>query len=124
MAQNLNTDCNPVNPVLVEEISKDMISGEKIVRAASFFKVVGDETRMKILVALSQNELCVNDVAYLLDMTKSAVSHQLKLLNTEGLIKKRRCGKNIYYSLDDQHVVDLLAVAFKHIEHKMHESHD
>ena len=96
------------------------ISPELMARAASFFKVVGDETRMKILCSLSRDELCVNDIAAAVDMTKSAVSHQLRLLKDEGLIKSRRDGKNIFYSLDDQHVVDIIDLAFIHIEHKSH----
>lgn len=93
---------------------------ELIPRAATFFKVVGDETRMKILCSIAADELCVNDIAQSVEMTKSAVSHQLKLLREEGLVKCRRDGKNIFYSLDDQHVVDLLEIAFVHLEHKNH----
>ena len=96
------------------------ITPELMSRAAGFFKVVGDETRMKILCALSTDELCVNDIAAAVDMTKSAVSHQLRLLRDEGLVKSRREGKNIFYSLDDQHVVDIIDIAFIHIGHKSH----
>ena len=92
-----------------------------IPQAAAFFKAVGDETRMKILCAVEGGELCVNDIAEAVNMTKSAVSHQLKLLKEMGLVKARRDGKNIFYSLDDQHVVDILELAFTHIEHKSHE---
>ncbi|MBR5229297.1 MAG: helix-turn-helix transcriptional regulator [Firmicutes bacterium] len=91
-----------------------------ICRAASFFRIVGDETRMKILCSISSGELCVNDIAASVGMTKSSVSHQLKLLKDEGLVKNRREGKNIFYSLDDQHVVDIIDIAFIHIEHKAH----
>lgn len=91
-----------------------------IPKAAAFFKVVGDETRMKILCAVEAEELCVNDIADTVEMTKSAVSHQLKLLKDMGLVKARRDGKNIFYSLDDQHVVDIINIAFTHIEHKSH----
>ncbi len=91
-----------------------------IPKAASFFKVVGDETRMKILCTVADGELCVNDISENVGMTKSAVSHQLKLLKEHGLVKARRDGKNIYYSLDDKHVVDILDIAFTHIEHKSH----
>lgn len=92
-----------------------------IPKASEFFKVLGDETRMKILCVLRENEVCVNDVAASVDMTKSAVSHQLKLLKDDGLIKSRREGKNIFYSLDDEHVADLIDIAFTHIEHKENE---
>ena len=96
------------------------ISTDLIKRAASFFKVVGDETRMKILCTIAKDEMCVNDIAESVEMTKSAVSHQLKLLKTEGLVKSRREGKNIFYSLDDQHVVDIIDIALVHIDHKSH----
>ena len=95
-------------------------SNEMIKRAAGFFKVVGDETRMKILCTISNDKMCVNDIASSVEMTKSAVSHQLKLLKEEGLVKSRRDGKNIFYSLDDQHVIDILDIAFTHIHHKIH----
>lgn len=98
-----------------------IIPTELIPRAASFFKVVGDETRMKILCALAEQELCVNDIANAVKMTKSAVSHQLRMLKEEGLVKARRDGKNMFYSLDDQHVVDILDIAFVHIAHKNHD---
>ena len=96
------------------------IHEDLIPRAATFFKVVGDETRMKILCTIAESEVCVNDISEKIGMTKSAVSHQLKLLKTEGLVKARRDGKNIYYSLDDQHVIDMIDIAFTHIEHKSH----
>ena len=102
------------------QIREDHIHQELIPRAAGFFKVVGDETRMKILCTIAREELCVNDIAEKVAMTKSAVSHQLKLLKDEDLVKSRRDGKNIFYSLDDQHVLDIIEIAFTHIEHKRH----
>jgi len=96
------------------------IHKELIPRAAAFFKVVGDESRMKIICTISDGEICVNDIAGSIGMTKSAVSHQLKLLKDEGLVKARRDGKNIFYSLDDHHVRDIINIAFTHIEHKSH----
>lgn len=96
------------------------LSPEFIAKAASFFKVVGNDTRMKILCTIANEEICVDDIAAGVNMTKSAVSHQLKILKDEGLVKSRRDGKNIYYSLDDQHVTDILEIAFTHIEHKSH----
>lgn len=96
------------------------ISPEFITKAASFFKVVGNDTRMKILCTIANDQICVDDIACKVNMTKSAVSHQLKILKDEGLVKSRRDGKNIYYSLDDQHVTDILEIAFIHIKHKSH----
>ncbi len=97
------------------------LSAELVSRAVSFFKVVGDETRMKIICTIAHDEVCVNDIAENVEMSKSAVSHQLKILKDEGLVKARRDGKNIFYSLDDQHVVDIMDIAFIHIEHKSHD---
>lgn len=77
------------------------LAPELITRAASFFRVVGNETRMKILCTIAHDEVCVDDIAENVQMTKSAVSHQLKILKDEGLVKSRRNGKNIYYSLDE-----------------------
>ena len=96
------------------------ISKKLIGSAAAFFKVLGDETRMKILCTIADNEVCVNDIAEAVNMTKSAVSHQLKLLKDDDLVKSRREGKNIFYSLDDQQVMDILDIAFVHITHKNH----
>ena len=100
---------------MMNHISKDLIGS-----AAAFFKVLGDETRMKILCTIADDEVCVNDIAEAVNMTKSAVSHQLKLLKDDDLVKSRREGKNIFYSLDDQHVIDMLDIAFVHITHKNH----
>lgn len=99
-------------------MGKDMIPNEYVENLSSFFKVIGDETRVKIIYALSNEEMCVNNLAETLDMSQSSVSHQLKLLKMEGQVKSRREGKNIYYSLDDEHVVDILDRALKHIKHK------
>ena len=100
---------------MMNHISKELIGS-----AAAFFKVLGDETRMKILCTIADSEVCVTDIAEAVDMTKSAVSHQLKLLKDDDLVKSRREGKNIFYSLDDQHVIDMLDIAFVHITHKNH----
>ena len=87
---------------------------------ASFFKVLGDETRVRIIYALYDGECCVNDIAEALGMSQSAVSHQLKLLKMDNLVKSRREGKNVYYSFDDDHVVGILSMALEHIRH-LHE---
>ena len=85
----------------------------------TFFKVLGDDTRLRIVMALSHTELCVSDLAEALAMTDSAVSHQLKTLKNAGLIKSRRDGKNIYYSLDDDHVELVLGTAIDHVSHML-----
>jgi ArsR family transcriptional regulator len=85
---------------------------------ADFFKVFGDSSRIKLLWALDRNELCVCDLASLLLMTKSAVSHQLRLLREAKLVKYRKDGKNVFYSLDDDHIRDILEKGTEHIKER------
>ena len=85
---------------------------------ASFFKIVGDPTRTKILSILDKNELCVCDIANLLNMTKSSISHQLKTLKEASIVKSKKDGKEVYYTLDDEHVSEVFEVALYHIGHK------
>ena len=100
----------------IEHIRNKFPSEDTIFDLAELFKVLGDPTRTKILTALEIQELCVNDIADVLNMTKSAVSHQLRVLRSSRLIKQRREGKEIYYSLDDNHVVQLFECALIHIK--------
>ena len=117
----------PVTPVLnydaaiVKRVQSQMLEQRQLSTVSDFFKVLGDETRMKIINALAHEELCVTDLAAALEMTQSAVSHQLKLLRMAHQVKARREGKSIFYSLDDQHVIDILEEALVHIRHKMKE---
>ena len=83
---------------------------------ADFFKIFGDSTRMSILFAIDGEPLCVCDIAELLGMTKSAVSHQLKILRQSYLIKYRKSGKNVFYTLADNHVRDIIECALEHIK--------
>ncbi len=110
------------DPVIVKQVQAQMLEEKQLSAVSEFFKVLGDETRMKIINALSHGELCVSDIAAALEMTQSAVSHQLKLLRMAGQVKARREGKSIYYSLDDQHVIDILDEALTHIRHKINEA--
>lgn len=109
------------DPAIVKKVQSQMLDSEHLIAISDFFKVLGDETRMKIIYALSHEELCVTDLAAALEMTQSAVSHQLKLLRMANQVKSRRDGKSIFYSLDDQHVLDILQEALTHVQHKMHE---
>ena len=104
------------------KVREQMLEEKQLSAVSEFFKVLGDETRMKIINALSHGELCVSDIAAALGMTQSAVSHQLKLLRMANQVKARREGKSIYYSLDDQHVIDILEEALIHIRHKISEA--
>ena len=101
----------------IKKALKNMPSEELILDTSSFFKVIGDYTRLRIIVTLIHNELCVCDIAELLSMTKSAISHHLSHLRAAKIVKSRRDGKNIYYSLDDEHVEDIISKAFAHIDH-------
>ena len=83
---------------------------------ADFFKLFSDETRLRILFALDTSEMCVCDIAEAVGMTKSAVSHQLRALRQNRLIKSRKSGKNVYYSLADSHVEDIIEKALEHAE--------
>ena len=90
----------PLNydPVIVKKVQAQMLEENQLSAVSEFFKVLGDETRMRIINALSHGELCVSDIAAALEMTQSAVSHQLKLLRMAHQVKARREGKSIYYS--------------------------
>lgn len=100
----------------INAIKAKLPNEEEIYDLSELFKVLGDPTRTKILTVLEIHELCVNDIASALDMTKSAVSHQLRILRQSRLIKARREGKEIIYSLDDNHVSQLFECALIHIK--------
>lgn len=105
-----------INKDRVDKVTKSIIDDEKIFELADVFKLFGDTTRMKIFCALKESELCVYDIAYITKCTQSAISHQLKLLKDSNLIKSRKEGKIVYYSLDDNHVLEILEKGLEHIE--------
>ena len=109
------TDCEAINPDIVNKVRPDMPAVRVLYDLSDFFKVMGDSTRIRLLWALEEAEMCVNDLAVLLDMTKSAVSHQLKILRTAKLVKAEKRGKNVYYSLTDEHVKVVLEMALDHV---------
>lgn len=88
---------------------------KSLLSMADLFKVFGDPTRMKILYALFESEFCVGDIALLLGMNQSAVSHQLKILKDASLVRCRRVGKNIYYALSDGHVSTIISMGMEHV---------
>ncbi len=98
-----------------KKILDKLPAGDKTAMLADLFKNFGDATRIRILYALYDNEICVNDLSELLNMTQSAISHQLRILKQNRLIKGRRDGKLILYSLADEHVRTLLSVGMEHI---------
>lgn len=104
-----------------EELNYNEINDELIYEVADFFKVFGDSSRLKLLDLLLQEEMCVTDIALKLDMSQSAVSHQLRVLRQSRLVKYRRDGKTVYYSLDDEHVENILKEGIVHILHLRNE---
>ncbi len=107
--------CNTIHSDIVEKVSNNMPEDENLYDLAEFFKVFGDTTRIKILWALSENEMCVCDIAALLNISQSAISHQLRFLKNAKLVKFRKSGKVSYYSLDDAHVKQILEFGLTHI---------
>lgn len=103
------------HPDAIEKIRKDMPDDDTLIDVAELFKVFGDSTRIKILNALSGGELCVCDISTAVGMTSSAVSHQLKILKNAELVRFRREGKTVFYSLADGHVNTILEQGFEHI---------
>ena len=94
---------------------KNFFDEEKLYDLADLFRIFGDTTRIKILYILRNQELCVNDLAQSLNMTQSAVSHQLKILRQSKLVRNRREGKSLFYSLNDNHVVTIIVQGMEHI---------
>ena len=104
-----------VHEHVVEKVMEVMPEGETLQNLAEFYRVFGDSTRIRILYALSQSELCVCDIASLLGMGQSAISHQLRILKQMRLVKFRREGKSVLYSLADGHIETILAQGMEHI---------
>jgi len=117
--QNFACDCECVHEDTVAQVRAAIGDEALVYQLADFFKVLGDTTRMRILNILEQHEVCVCDIAVLTGMTKSAVSHQLRVLRAAKLVKGRRDGKNVYYSLDDLHVNLILDMGMAHIKEEI-----
>ena len=100
----------------VEKIKETLIDEDKIIDMAELFKVFGDSTRMKIISALLKDELCVGEISAITNSTQSAISHQLRVLKQSKLVKFRREGKTIFYSLDDEHIEQIVKKGSEHIE--------
>ena len=100
----------------IEKIKKEMIDEDIIFDMAELFKVFGDSTRMKIISALLQDELCVGEIAEITNSTQSAISHQLRVLKQAKLVKFKKVGKTVYYSLDDDHIYQIYKLVKEHIE--------
>lgn len=108
-------DIQKTNDKLVEEIKRSIPRNEVLDDLSELFKVFGDITRIKIIYAIKDNEMCVCDIAKFLGMTQSAISHQLRVLKKARLVKYRREGKTVYYSLDDEHVNKIFEFGLSHV---------
>ena len=107
--------CNVIHSDVVERVKKSLPKEEVLYDLAEFFKVFGDSTRIKIICALFESEMCVCDLSALLKVSQSAISHQLKTLKAARLVKYRREGKVIYYSLDDEHIKHVFDEGLRHV---------
>lgn len=116
---NQNDVCEEIciDQEAVGQVKKELLSPEENNRLANIFKAMGDPTRIRLIQALSIRELCVCDLAYLLGITQSAISHQLRILRNMRLVKYRKEGKIVYYSLDDDHIVNLFSEGLDHVKH-------
>lgn len=108
-------NCDAIHESIVNDVKAKMQSRDDYIQLASLFKLFGDGTRVQILHALEQSEMCVCDLAVLLGITKSAVSHQLKALRLANLVKFRREAQIVYYSLADNHVREIIEKGFEHL---------
>ncbi|MBQ1711168.1 MAG: helix-turn-helix transcriptional regulator [Treponema sp.] len=113
-----SSDVDVIHADIVDKVKKDFPSNQLINTLSDFFKIFGDTTRVKIMCALDKSEMCVGDISVLLDMTVSAVSHQLKILRDASLVKTKRQGKVVFYSLADEHVQRIIECGIEHIIEK------
>jgi ArsR family transcriptional regulator len=116
--EELVCDCDVIHSEVVEAVKNNMPEDNELYDLSDFFKVLGDSTRSKIIWALDEHELCVCDLAVLLGMTKSAISHQLRALREANLVVNRRDGKNVFYSLADDHIKQIFEKGLEHIREK------
>jgi ArsR family transcriptional regulator len=111
-------DCAAIHEEIVNAVKKRMPGENELAALSGFFKILGDGTRARLVWALDESEMCVCDLAALLGMTKSAVSHQLSILRKSNLVKNRRAGKEVFYSLADDHVRQIFEKGLDHIREK------
>jgi ArsR family transcriptional regulator len=110
-------DCDALHEELVMKALKDMPDKNVFNNLSRFYKILGDETRCRIIFLLQKSELCVCDIAKALSMTKSSVSHQLSKMRENGVVKFRKAGKEVFYSLNDNHVECIFSTTLEHINH-------
>ncbi len=111
----MNKELKPIDEKAIK-VKENKADDDLISDITAFFKTMGDNTRLNILTSLNHNEFCVNDLTYILGISQSAISHALQSLKAQKLVKTRREGKIIYYSLDDDHVTTIMDMALEHIK--------
>ena len=111
-------DCKVIHHDVVEHVLNKMPNKEVFLNLANLYKILGDETRCKIVYCLKENEMCVCDLANVLSMTKSSISHQLATMKKFGIVKSEKRGKEVFYSLDDEHIFEIYDMGLTHISHK------
>ncbi|MBQ5927519.1 MAG: winged helix-turn-helix transcriptional regulator [Clostridia bacterium] len=113
-------ECNEIqaHTKKVEEIKQNLMAEEKLQTVCRFFKVLGEPSRMKIVCALQKGELCVYHIVEAVGGTQSAVSHQLRILKDSGVIRAKRVGQNILYSIADGHVLEMVEAGISHVDCK------
>lgn len=119
----LTCDCDAIHQDAVLRAIKNRPDKRELNQLSDLFKILGDRTRIAILQTLDQNEMCVCDLANVLNMTKSSTSHQLATLREAHIIKSRRAGKEVYYTMDDEHITKLYELGLAHIKHLEKENH-
>lgn len=117
--KELMCDCNVIHQNAVDIALKNKSEEKELENLTTLFKILGDSTRTKILWILDHHEMCVCDIANVLNMTKSSISHQLAILREAGIVRFRRNGKEVYYTLDDEHISRLYEIGLEHINHKL-----
>ena len=117
--KELVCDCNIIHQNAVNIALKNKPKEKELENLTTLFKILGDSTRTKILWILDHHEMCVCDIANVLNMTKSSISHQLAILREVGIVRFRRNGKEVYYTLDDEHISRLYEIGLEHINHKL-----
>ena len=115
MEKLIMCEADELHEAIIAKVKENMPGADKVMRVSELFKVFGDITRVNIICALFVGEMCVCDIAAVLGMTQSAISHQLRILKSARLVKYRREGKSVFYSLDDEHISNIFNLAMNHV---------
>ena len=115
----MKCDCEIIHNSVVELVKRELINEEQVLKMAEIYKSFADTTRMKIISALYIHEMCVCDISGLLDMTKSAISHQLRYLKDNNIVTCKKVGKEVFYSLKDDHINSIYESTLSHIKERL-----